>query len=91
MTTELSTDERAELERLRSRVAELEASHIEQIARANAAVADAQERAYWLDRWGLDLNAAMATRGGRLFRGTMRTARAVVRGAQRLRRRLRRT
>ena len=53
-----------EIERLRARVAELERERAEQAARANAAVAAAQERAYWLDRWHLDLNALMATRRG---------------------------
>ena len=63
---ELTTGERTELEALRARVAQLERERAEQIAAANAAVAAAQERAYWLDRWHLDLNALMAKpRGGR--------------------------
>jgi hypothetical protein len=36
-----------------------EREHVEQLARAHAALAAAQDRAYWLDRWGLDLNALM--------------------------------
>ncbi len=39
---------------------ELERALSDQAARANAAVAAAQERVYWLDRWNLDLNAVMA-------------------------------
>ena len=50
MTTELTTDERAELEALRRRVAELERERAEEIGRAAAAVADAQAKVYWLDR-----------------------------------------
>ncbi len=59
---ETSSDQQlqAEVERLRARVAALEAELVEVQARANAAVAAAQERAYWLDRWHLDLNAADA-------------------------------
>jgi cell division septum initiation protein DivIVA len=39
-----------ENERLRARVAELERQLGEQAAAANAAIAAAQDRAYWLDR-----------------------------------------
>ncbi len=75
--SELTDDERAELEALRARVRELERERAEQIAAANAAVAAAQERVYWLDRWHLDLNALMAQarrrrvprRGARRARG----------------------
>ena len=48
-----------ELERLRARVAELERELEEQAARTNRLVAAAQERTYWLDRLGLDLDAVM--------------------------------
>ena len=75
----LSPDERAELEWLRARVVALEAERTEEIARAAAAVAAAQERAYWLDRWHLDLNALMATTWGSHARSGMRVARAPVR------------
>jgi hypothetical protein len=80
--TELSTDERAELEALRARVAALEAERAEEHARAAAAIAAAQERAYWLDRWHLDLNALMATAWGARIRAAMRLARAPVRRAR---------
>jgi hypothetical protein len=48
-----------ELERLRARVIALEAELLEVEAGANRAVADAQERTYWLDRWRIDINAIM--------------------------------
>ena len=76
---DLTTDERAELEALRERVARLERERAEQIAATNAAVAAAQERAYWLDRWHLDLNALMAKPGAAEFRAAVRLARQVVR------------
>ena len=48
-----------ELEALRARVEELERELGERTARANAAVAAAQDRSYWLDRLRIDLNALM--------------------------------
>ena len=77
--SELTLDERAELEALRARVAALEHERAEQIAAANAAVAAAQERAYWLDRWHLDLNALMRRKGAAEFRTLLRAARTPVR------------
>ena len=77
-----------ELETLRMQVAELERQLGEQAARANAAIAAAQERAYWLDRWHLDLNAAMATRRGEQFRALMRAAREPIRRVRMTKRRL---
>ena len=88
MNTDLTTDERAELDALRARVARLEAEHAEQIAAANAAVAAAQERAYWLDRWHLDLNALMAKPGAAEFRAAVRVARKVVRTVRLTKRKL---
>lgn len=78
----------AEIEALRARVLELEAELAEQAARANAAVAAAQERAYWLDRWHLDLNALMRRPGVETFRRTVRALRAVFWRAKRVKRRL---
>lgn len=46
-----------ENERLRARIAELENELVEQAARAATAVADAQEKSYWLERWHWDLDA----------------------------------
>jgi hypothetical protein len=82
VTIPLSPDERAELERLRARVAELEGERVEQAARANAAVAAAQERAYWLDRWHVDLNAAMRRPGAGALRAALRAVRAVIRAVR---------
>ena len=88
MSTELTTDERAELEALRSRVIDLERERAEQLAAANAAVAAAQERAYWLDRWHLDLNALMEKPGAAEFRAAVRIARKVVRTVRLTKRKL---
>jgi hypothetical protein len=75
----LSTDERAELEALRARVAALEEERAAEIARLSAALGEAQERVYWLDRWRIDLNALMRRPGASEFRAALRAARAVVR------------
>jgi hypothetical protein len=83
----LTAAERAELEALRSRVAELERERSEEIARAMAAAADAQERAYWLDRWHVDLNAHVATRTGTALRSAARVLRVPVHAARMLARR----
>ena len=77
-----------ENEALRERLELLERERAEEIARANAVVAAAQERAYWLDRWHLDLNAAMRRRGASELRASLRGVRAVLRHAKRARRRL---
>ncbi len=54
------TDElTAENKRLRARVEALEKQLAEQAASANAAVAHAQQRIYWLDRWHIDLDALL--------------------------------
>lgn len=83
-----AVDEQSELEALRARVAALEREHAAQIAAANAAVGQAQERLYWLDRWHLDLNALMARRGAAEVRALVRMARAPVRLVRRAKRRL---
>jgi len=79
-----------EIEALRARVAELERELAEQAARANAAIAAAQERAYWLDRWHVDLNAVMEKPGASQFRALLRAIRAVYRPIGKLLRGLRR-
>jgi hypothetical protein len=71
-----------ELEALRARVDALERERLEQARRANAAIAAAQDRVYWLDRWHLDLNALMRRRG-------MTQVRELLRGVRWLARRLR--
>jgi len=78
----------AELERLRGRVAALEQELVEVQARANAAVAAAQERAYWLERWHIDLNALMRKPGAKEFRALLRMIRAAARRVKKLKRRL---
>ena len=77
----------AELERLRARVAALEGELVEVQARANAAVAAAQERAYWLERWHVDLNALMRKPGAAQFRFLLRVIRWPLRTARQLKRR----
>jgi hypothetical protein len=71
------TDSDSELERLRAQVATLEAELVEVQARANAAVAEWQDRAYWLDRLHVDLNALMRRPGANQLRLALKAARAV--------------
>jgi acetyl-CoA carboxylase alpha subunit len=85
-TSSRESDQQAELAALRTRVAELERQLIEVEAWANRAVAQAQERVYWLDRWQIDLNAVMQRPGAAQFRAAVR----VFRGAYRFVRRIRR-
>ena len=66
---------RAENERLRTRVRELERQLGEQAARANAAVAAAQDRAYWLDRARIDPDRLMAGPAGRVVQALARLRR----------------
>ncbi len=73
---------------LRGKIDALERELVEQAAQANAAVAEAQERTYWLDRWNLDLNALMERRGAAELRGVVRVARGALRSARRAQRRL---
>lgn len=62
----------------------------EELARAHAALAAAQDRSYWLDRWNLDLNALMRRRGAGELRTAIRAARAVYRALYNARTALRR-
>ena len=73
---------------LRARVAQLERELAQQAARTNAIVAEAQERTYWLDRWGVDLNALMRKPGAAEFRAALRAVRAVARALKGAKRRL---
>lgn len=77
-----------ELETLRARVEELERQLAEQARRANAAVAAAQERSYWLDRWHIDLNAWMEGPAGVRFRRGLRVLRRIVGAARAVKQRL---
>ena len=70
-------NEQTELEQLRTRVAELEAELVEVQARADAAVAEWQDRAYWLDRLHIDLNALMRRPGANQLRLVLKAVRAV--------------
>jgi hypothetical protein len=83
------TETQAENERLRARVSSLEAELVEIQDRANTAVAEWQERAYWLDRWHLDLNALMRRPGAAQLRGALRGVRAVTRAIRLAKRQLR--
>jgi hypothetical protein len=78
----------AENARLRARVAALESELVEVQARANAAVAECQERAYWLDRLHIDLNALMERPGANEVRVTLKAVRAVYWWLKRVKRRL---
>jgi hypothetical protein len=78
----------AENEHLRMSVAALESELVDVQARANAAVAQWQERAYWLDRWHLDLNALMRRPGASQLRAVLRAVRSVAWGLKRAKRRL---
>ncbi len=76
----------SETERLRARIAELERELAEQAAAYNRLVAEAQEKTYWLDRLGLDLDRVMrkravwvAFRAAGRSRHALRQARAVLR------------
>jgi hypothetical protein len=78
----------AENERLRARIASLEAELVETQARANAAVAEWQERAYWLDRLHIDLNSLMRRPGADYLRRTLKAVRAAYWQLKLIKRRL---
>jgi hypothetical protein len=82
-----ATSEQSEIEALRRRLAQLEAENAELAARANAAVAAAQDKSYWLDRWGLDLNRLMERKGAEELRAAVRAVRGVQRWLLRAKRR----
>lgn len=85
-----ASDTERELDELRARVSRLEDELVEQTERANAAVAAAEDRAYWLDRWHVDLNALMQRRGAAEVRAGLRAARLGYRGLRAARKRLER-
>ncbi|HVW19323.1 MAG TPA: FAD-binding protein [Solirubrobacteraceae bacterium] len=76
-----------EVERLRARVAELEAELAAQAQATVALLSQAQERLYWLERWGVDLDRVMRHRAARW---TLASLRAVRRAGWRLKRARRR-
>jgi hypothetical protein len=83
-----AVEQESEVERLRARVAELEKELAERTERANAAVAAAEDRVYWVERWKIDLDAVMQRRSGRWALRLTEQARRAGRVAGRLRRRL---
>jgi hypothetical protein len=88
MVAEPSTgqDDRAEVERLRARVDQLERELAERTAKAEAAVAAAQDRSYWLDRTRIDLNVVMRHRAARwAFEVLLASAKALMALKRRLR------
>ena len=88
-TSEAERSGISEIDALRARVAELEAQLIETEDWANRVVGAAQERAYWLDRWHVDLNAVMQRRSATWIRAVLRAVRSVYRFFVLARRRLR--
>ena len=60
-----AVDSQAEVERLRARVAELERELADRTERANVAIAAAQDRIYWLDKWRIDPNRVLGSPAGR--------------------------
>src|SRR3954467_11939892 len=83
--SDTETGRDAEVESLRARIAALEEEVIERTSRANAAVAAAEDRAYWLDRWRVDLNALMRRPAAGRVRALLRGLRLVYRKAREVR------
>jgi hypothetical protein len=75
---------KTEVERLRARVEALESELIELQAWANDAVAEAQDRTYWLDRWHVDLNELMRRRSADRIRAAARAVRGIYRAFLRM-------
>lgn len=78
----------AEVVRLRSRVVELEAEVAYLKQHTATLVAQAQETAYWFDRWGVDFNRLFSSPGMEVLRRLVRGVRAVYRAGLKLGRRL---
>jgi hypothetical protein len=72
----MSTEQ--ELQELRERVELLERERAAEIARANEALAAAQDRSYWLERLNIDLNAVMRRRGAAELFAAARAVRALL-------------
>jgi cell division septum initiation protein DivIVA len=79
-----AVEPQAEVERLRARVAELERELAERTERANAAVAAAQDRIYWLDKWRIDPNRVLGSRAGQRVFDLARLLRRAVGRLRRL-------
>jgi hypothetical protein len=80
--TNVTAEYKDEISRLRELVASLEAQLLETEAWANRAVAEAQDRTYWLDRWNIDLNRLMRRRGADRAQRLARSARAAYRAVK---------
>jgi hypothetical protein len=87
---ETSTEQqlKVEIEHLRERVEALESELVIVQERANAAVAEWQERAYWLDRLHIDLNAVMRRPGANQLRLALKAVRAAFWQLKLIKRRL---
>jgi hypothetical protein len=83
-----ATQQQDEVAALQARVAELERELADRTERAGAAVAAAEDRLYWLDRWHLDLNAIMERPMALRLFAVVTTARRAKRVAGKIRRRL---
>ncbi len=79
----------SEVEALRARVAELEAQLAEQQRATNELVARSQEKLYWYERWGIDLDRVMARRSAQVALESLKRVRGIVWSLKRLSRRLR--
>ena len=82
--TKVAAESEDEISRLHELVASLEAQLLETEAWAQRAVAEAQGRTYWLDRWNLDLNQLMRRRGADRAEKLARSARAAYRAVKNL-------
>jgi hypothetical protein len=78
MTTSRDTEE-TNVDALRAQLRAAEVAATEQAAQANAAIARAQDRSYWLDRWHVDLNELMRRPGASEARAALRALRVVYR------------
>lgn len=79
----------AEIAVLRARVLALEAELAETHRRANAAIAAAQDQAYWLERWHVDLDELMRRRSAVATRAFLRGVRSLLRRLRRFTRAIR--
>jgi hypothetical protein len=82
--TNVGAEHEDEISRLRELVASLEAQLLETEVWANRAVAEAQDRTYWLDRWNVDLNRLMRRRGADRAQRLARSVRTAYRAVKNL-------
>ena len=83
-----ATDNATEVERLRRRVAELEAQLEQQSRATNAIVARSQEKLYWLERWQIDIERVMGRRSAQVALEAVKRVRGVVWALKRARRKV---